>query len=357
MASTSYRRVASFSASGWNVNLESRTTANFSRSNNTLSVSSARVDVRFANDSVATSFTGYNIVGSYSMPSGTNRRSNTGIHSGTWNRGDTRSTASQSFSVSVGQNDTSISTNNGAGVNSASWGGNQSMSIPALGSPSGTTTVDSGRTTDTRISVRNDVTNWGTNATSGSVRSYRADNSNFSGQTYISTTDNALVNHTGLTSNKRYWFRGWAQNGGGKSSYHSTTNAVTKAVVSSVGAIDILATTATFNNIRVSQGYYTTTAKIQYRKKGDTTWIDSESKNGDDVTITLTGLMPNTTYERRFVATTTAGTTTNDIYEFTTLPAGKLIYPDGTVKNAIPRLVRPDGSPAEMVNINLVRSD
>lgn len=353
MASTSYRRVASFNAGGYNVNLESRTTANFTRSNNTISASSARVDVRFANDSVATSFTGFNVVGSYSLPQGSERRGNYGLGTGTWNRGNVKSTPNQSFSFSVGADATSVSTNNGAGLNSASWGGGQSMSIPALGAPSGTTTIST-RTTNS-ISVRNDVTSWGTNATSGSVRSYIADNSNFSGQTYISTTDNALVNHTGLTSNKRYWFRGWAQNGGGKSSYHSSTNGYTLPLAAVAGAPEFLATSATIPYTQdVGGGAYPITT--QYRlKQGSGAYGSWTTVTGGS--IELSGLLPNTEYTVELRSTTTAGTTVGDTTTFTTLPAGKLIYPDGTVKNAIPRLVRPDGSPVEMVNINLVRSD
>lgn len=254
-------------------------------------------------------------------------------------------TGKVNFSFSVGRDTSSTDSRvrwGGGGVNPTKNSG--TIGYPSIGSPAGTTAMDAGSTTDSVLGVRNDVTTWGANAGAGAVRSYIADNSGFSGQTYKGTSDNALITHTGLTPNKRYWFRGWAENGGGKTAYHSSTSGVTKSLVSSLGSTDIQAVSVKFINVGVTQGEYTTTAKVQYRKKGSATWLDSATKTGTGFDIEITGLQPSTTYERRFSVTTTAGTTDNEVYEFTTLPAGKLVYPDGTVKNAIPRIVRPDGT-------------
>lgn len=265
--------------------------------------------------------------------------------------GDVYETWHGSWDIGVGVDQTSMELNAGAayGGDGVSWAGGLWISVPSVGYPAGNTAFDS--RTDTTLAVRNDVTTWGANATAGDVRSYRADNSAFTGQTYIATTDNALVTHTGLTPNKEYWFRGWSSNGAGRTAYHGTITAVT------LSNNTITTTTVEAVTIRVQgtavTGKYTPTTKLQYRKVGDASWIDTAGMDGGTFDITVTGLLPSTDYEYRTVVTTTAGSKTGDTNTATTLPAAKLVYPDGTVKNAVPHLIRPDGS-VEMVQVKHV---
>lgn len=261
---------------------------------------------------------------------------------------------SGSHSVGVGTGAGSISV-------SANWKSNHygdvsgqqgtSISYPAAGAPAGTTGAPE-TITRTSVSLRNNVTSWGSYCTAGSVRSYRADNSGFSGQTYIATTDNALVTHTGLTPNDEYWFRGWQSNGAGLSSYQgSTRTAVTLPNAPVLGTPVPVATTCTIpTTIDVGGGKYTITKNYRIRETGGA-WGSWTAYAGDN--IEATGLLPNTEYEVQVQSVTTAGTTDGGTTTFTTLPAGKLIYSDGSVVNAIPRVVR-DGEPTAMVNVNIV---
>lgn len=257
------------------------------------------------------------------------------------------------WDVGVGVDQTSIELNSGAayGGDGISWAGGLGIGVPGVGYPGGNTAFDS--RTDTSIAVRNDVTTWGANATAGGVRSYRANNASFSGETYIDTSDNALVNHTGLLPNKEYWFRGWSSNGAGRTGYHGSISAVTLANATETSKT-VLATTVNFV-LAAIQGVRATTTKVQYKKTGDATWLDSPTSTSATPSIGISGLLPNTQYDYRLAVTTSDGTWTGATQTLTTLPAGKLVMPNGDVKNAITRLVRPNGS-VEMVNINLVDS-
>lgn len=355
MPSTPFRDTgARLHLSGWTFTIEGRVNYNNpTRRDNTVTFTGVSATARYGG--TGNSFTwaaGWDI---QAMVTSNNARSH-GHWTGSRSVGSTNTTGTQSFSFNVAASATSINVRTQGRFRNDGWSnsGENSISIPALGSPSGNTSIQ-GTPTINSITVRNSVTNWGANATGSSIRSYRATSSNFSGQTYLAAgANNSNTTHSGLTPNTRYWFRGWAQNGGGNTSYLSTVDATTLSSVYDGGTQEILATTTKWTGVRVYQGRFTTSSKVQYRVKGTTAWRDSPTVTGDNITLEITGLLPNTTYERRFVATTTAGTTTNGVFEFTTLPAGKLVYPDGTVRNAIPRLVRPEGGTAEMVNINLV---
>jgi len=223
------------------------------------------------------------------------------------------------------------------------------MGIPGVSAPSGTTAFDSTGTTS--ISVRNDVTHWGDNVTAGSVRSYRANNAAFTGEVYISTTDNALVTHTGLTPNTEYWFRGWSSNGVGLSSYHGSISAVTLAR-STITTTDLQSTAIRLVGTATT-GKYTPTTKIQYKKAVDATWIDGGSASGGTFDISASGLLPSTSYNYRTVTTTTAGSSTGSTITATTLPAAKLIMPNGTVTNAVPHVITPGGT-STMVKVKVI---
>jgi hypothetical protein len=354
MASTAYKDTGAFLTVGGQtfhmdayVNYDSAT-----RSDNTVSIVGANGVFKIT-DGGGGFFSGYDVTGAYQFPTNTTRRTQS-FGTGGRTSGDVLSGAENNFSISVGANDTSVNVRAGASYagDPISWTSSSAITIPALGAPAGTTTIDAGSTIDTELGVRNNVTSWGSNATAGSVRSYIADNSGFTGQTYKSTTDNALIVHTGLTPNKKYWFRGWADNGGGKSTYFSATTGVTMAntVESSK---DIQATTAVFN-AATTQGEYTTTTEVQYRKVGDTgTWSTSDVQSGGTPVMSVSGLLPGTDYDYYYVVRTSAGNWITPQSTFTTLPAAKLVMPDGTAKNAIPRVIHSDGS-IEMVNIIMV---
>ena len=168
------------------------------------------------------------------------------------------------------------------------------------------------------MSIRNNVTSWGTNATSGSVRSYRATNSGFSGQTYIGTTDNALVNHTGLTPNDEYWFRGWMNNGGGLSNYMGSTRTAVTLPLAPVASTPTTITSARVvipTTINTGGGRYTITK--QYRiKETSGSYGSWTTYTGNDISIE--GLSANTSYTVGVQSVTTAGTTVGGTTVFET---------------------------------------
>lgn len=355
MATTGYTSTGAYLDTGYGIaRIHADIVYTVTRTNNTVYFTNTYTRIKYVRESGG--WTSFNYPSGWTMrlyvPSSTQRTSNTG--SGSRSVNQVNDGTKVSFSVGVGANDNTMAARVGAWfAGDSQTYANKTLNIPTTTAPSGTTTVDSSTITNTSISVRNNVTNWGNNVTSGSVRSYIADNSSWSGQTYKSTTDNALVAHTGLTPNTRYWFRGWADNGGGKSAYQSSDNAVTKSAVYDGGVIEVSSTTYSATGARVYQGYYATSSKLQYRVKGDATWSDSDSQAGDNIDLIITGLLPNTIYERRFVTTTTAGTFEGPVIEFTTFPAAKIINSDGTVQNAIPRLINED-STTTMVDINII---
>jgi len=239
------------------------------------------------------------------------------------------STSTNSSGIGVGTGGGSI------GV-SANWlsiyygdsSGQQGASVayPAAGSPSGTTGAPYSIAT-TSIKIKNDVTNWGTYCTAGSVRSYRADNSGFSGQTYIGTTDNAEVNHTGLTSNDEYWFRGWMSNGAGLSNYQgSTRTAVTlplAPVASTPSSIKSNKVTIP-TTIDTGGGKYPITKQYRIKETAGSygSWT---TYTGDDLTIT--SLSPKTDYTVELQSVTTAGTTVGTTTNFITKTASGNFLP------------------------------
>lgn len=164
-------------------------------------------------------------------------------------------------------------------------------------------------------------------------------------------------NVTGLVPNTKYYrlARWWNNNGDTgdlPSTYPSESYFFVTLASATVGAVSPLATTVDIP-LTVTTGFYAPTSKIQYRKTGDATWIDSATSTSGTPTIALSGLLPNTQYDYRPAVTTTSGTWEGTTSTFTTLPAGKLVYPDGTVKNAIPRRINADGT-TTMVNINII---
>lgn len=350
MPSTSYKDTgARLYLSGYTIKMNGRVNwDSISRSNNTLSFKGVSATAQHSGSSF-TFHPGWDIQAM--VPTGTGRSS--GYWTGSRSNGGTDTTGKQNFSIGVNSGTTSVSVRTRGRYRSDGWtySSSISISVPALGSPSGTTTIQSGSTA-TSIPVRNNTTSWGSNATSGSVRSYRASNSSFSGQTYLNTSDNALITHTGLTSNTRYWFRGWSSNGGGKSSYHSSTSGYTLPLAPKAGTPVVNATDATIPTTQASGGgALAITNQVRWREVGGTwgSWVTYT----EDEAI-LTDLLPSTEYQYQLRSTTTAGTTEGGVSSLTAMPAASLIMPDGNVVSAIPRVIRPDGS-SDMVQVRIIQ--
>lgn len=262
------------------------------------------------------------------------------------------------FDISVGANDTTIYTSTSWGAYDGAWNnGDRNIAIPALGSPSVvkptlTTRGDKSLTINTSTG-----SNWGANANNDGGW-WRTEYKEGSSSTWLNlgnksgNVTNNTVNIPNLKSNTTYNVRTRMRNGGGKESVSSNMNATT--IANAVGTIKEILAANFIANIKPTQGQFETTAYVQYRKKGDTSWIGSENKVGADVDINVIGLLPSNIYEYRFAVDTEAGTWVSGISELTTLPAAKLVYPDGTVKNAIPWAIYPNGD-KKMLDVKLIK--
>lgn len=349
---TSYQTTgAKLYVSGYTFGLQSATNVDsIDRTDNRVYVYGANVRVKVTGPSGGY-FSGFNVYGAYSLPQGSTREERNYLANG-GSTGQEWGSEEKNFNFTVGANDTGTTTNNGAAFASdgMSWAGGQTIDIPNLGTPDGTTYFVSSTTNS--IVARNNVTTWGAYGTANLNRIYYSSTDTVpdTNDSYVNVSDNVDKTITGLAHNTKYYFTGYQSNGGGKAAYSNTVSGVTNSEVYEAGTVDIQAVSYSVTDAKAYAGHYTNNNKIQYRKKGDTTWIDSDTVQGDTFSITITGLLPSTTYERRFVNTTTAGTTTNGIYEFTTLPAAKLVMPNGTVLNAIPRVVHPNGT-VKMVKV------
>lgn len=165
-------------------------------------------------------------------------------------------------------------------------------------------------------------------------------------------------NVTGLTPNQKYYrlARWWNNNGDQSdlpSAYPSESYVFhTKAAAPVAGTPSVLATTASVPYTQATGGgAYAITSKYRIKQTAGGTygaWTD-----GSGGTFEVTGLLPNTEYTLQTRSTTTAGDQDGAETTFTTLPAGKIVNPDGSVQNAIPRLVQ-DGVATAMVNINII---
>lgn len=168
-------------------------------------------------------------------------------------------------------------------------------------------------------------------------------------------------NIAGLIPNTKYYTlaRWWNNNGDQSdlpSSFPSESYKFYTLASGSIGTpINLLATSVTLPvTITASASSEANpTTKIQYRVVGANTWTDTPFQTTLSPSYALSSLLPNTSYEYRIAVTNITGTWNSTVSTFKTLPAGKLVYPNGDVKNAIPRVVMPNGD-VTMLNINLV---
>lgn len=244
-----------------------------------------------------------------------------------------------------------INGDNAPGVGAGST--SQNYSPARIGQAPGgrASSVDTITVTSARLGAKHDNNGRGT---SSANRSYwRLNNAGGWSQ----TADNGGTGWkyrtvTTLASNSMYgrFSRHWNNNGDTADTGVATF--ATLPAAATAGVITFLATTASIPTTQATGGGFHAITK-QYRlKQGADAW--GAWTTFAPTTIELSGLLPNTDYQLELRSTTSAGTTTNaTTYNFTTLPAGKLVYSDGSVVNAIPRVVV-DSEPTVMVNINII---
>lgn len=325
---------------------------NVTRTNNTVNFTSTRARIRYVRESGSwTSFT-YGAGWTWRMHISGVRTANSA--SGTRAPDNTDWGSSVNFSVGVGANDTSITGQVSAyfAGDGETYTGGLGLSIPALGAPTGVTATFSLLSSRT-VRLSASVSGWGANATAGSgqrIEWKKVSDGAYTNEAYSTATSHNR-DKTGLTPNTQYNLRSYALNGGGKSTNSAGTTFVTLSDATETSKT-VLATTVSFLLAPV-QGFRSTSTFVRYRKTGDVAWINSATQTGATPTVGISGLLPNTDYEYQLAVTTTEGTWYGDTQTLTTLPAGKLVMPNGDVLNAIPRLVYPNGD-VEMVNINLV---
>ncbi len=353
MPSTSYQGTgAILSSGGFNFSFNGRVNYDTpTRVNNTVTFNDVSTTIQYTSSNGGSSFTygtGWDAIAR--IPAGTDRSS--GFWSGTRSVGNTNQSGdSGSFGVTVTAGATTVTSDvegrfrNDAYTNSA----NVNISIPSLGSPTASMTL-TGRTADSL------TFSWaaggGTNGTISSDTRRLATDVGFS--TGVSTaslgTGTSGTGHaiTSLTSNTNYWVRNEVTNGGGLSTNGTAVATQTLPVAAIVGTITPLATTA---DVEYSQalGGSALAITVEYRLKPTAGAYGDWTAAGASP-IALSSLLPNTDYTIQVRSTTSAGTTTGLETEFTTLPAGKIIMPNGDVINAVPHVIYPNG---DVVNVNI----
>lgn len=169
--------------------------------------------------------------------------------------------------------------------------------------------------------------------------------------TWIGTPDQSITdlnpnvfNLTGLTPNSQYQYRQRVWNNNGDEATSSPGSFITPSAVYDPGTATIEPSSYTATGVRVYQGHHTTNTSLQYRKKGTSAWSSSAAVTGDNITLSVTGLLPGTEYEYRFMCITSAGTSYTDVLAIGTPTGGRIVYPDGTVKQARLHVVYSNGT-------------
>lgn len=217
--------------------------------------------------------------------------------------------------------------------------------------------VSNVRTTDNTVTATVSLNSWGEGATGSRYRELQvgtANNTNnqyfqaqgggaLSGDITVSSSSNKRGTIS-LTPNTRYYIGLYASNGSlNTGSQFPNVTAVTLATAT-ISVTRVKPTSVIFS-VNATTGYRTPTTKIEYRKKGQSTW--NEFATGITTgtgTIEVTGLLSYTEYEFRAKVTTTDGTWTGKVITTQrTKPNMKLILPDGTKKYVAIKLIYPDG--------------
>lgn len=198
--------------------------------------------------------------------------------------------------------------------------------------------------TATTIRITLNISNRGHGTSATHRAQYKRTNvSSWTDTSNQSVTDLQANNFdiTGLTSNAAYHYRQRAWNNNDDVAHSSQGSFTTLPVAPSAGTAVIDATSATIPTTQNNGGGANSiTNQVRYREvdgswSGWSTYTDNQA--------VLTGLTPGIEYQYQLRSTTSAGTTEGSVKSLTTLPAAKLIMPDGTVRNAIPHIISPEG--------------
>lgn len=355
MASSSWRGTGAVLNAGYTFGLNGRMDwSSISRTNNTVTFRGVRAQVQVSGSS-GTAYSGVQAYTALELPNGTSRRGKTSVGGTSQSVGNVLSTGSADYSFSVGATATTTSLQVGGAYagDGISWASVDTISIPSAGSPTGVSAGYSA-VTATTATLSASVSSWGTNCTAGTgqrIEWKRNADGAWTNEAYSTSTSHTR-SKTGLVSNTRYNVRSYVSNGAGRTGGSGTKDFYTLPLAPSSGTPAFDATTVT---IPITQnnggGAYTITKQYRYQAVGGA-WSDWTTFTANEVVIT--GLIPSTDYNIQLRSTTTAGTTTGGVVSLTTLPAGKLVMPDGTVKNAVPRAIYPDGT-TKMVQVKEIQ--
>lgn len=197
----------------------------------------------------------------------------------------------------------------------------------------------------------------GTSVTTDRMYYKRTIDASWTSTSDLSGTGSKAFNISSLEPNRAYHYLARAINNNGDTrnlpaSYPSASYVFyTLPRAATIGTIIPDATTATVPYTQATDGAaYAITTNYRIKTAGGAYGAWTPATGG---TISLTGLTPATDYVIQTQSSSTAGNTDGAEYNFTTLPAAKLVYSDGTVVNAIPRVVK-SGEATVMANVNIV---
>lgn len=330
-----------------------RIVGDVSRLNNTIRFRGAKGQVQVTGPG-GYYFDGMNLRQWVEIPRGTLRINDHHYGTGRKWTGDVYETWAGDWDVGTSAGATSMELNSGAayGGDGVSWAGGLWVSFPAAGSPSGLTRGAS-EVTATTAKLEASVSNWGAHCTAGSGQriEYRAGTSGGFTNLAFTTSSSHSRSVSSLTSNQQYQVRSHVNNGAGRTATSSVLSFYTLPLAPSLGEPTIEATSATIPTTQNNGGGAYTITRSYRIKKGSDDYGSWTTYSGDD--LVADGLLPSTEYTIQVRSTTTAGSTEGDTLTFTTLPAAKLVLPDGTVKNAIPHVITADGE--EMVQVKVIQ--
>lgn len=280
-----------------------------------------------------------------------------GHNGATWDRNFARN-----FNVGTGAGTFSATFHGASTTTGGATVGSEQYLDFSCGYPTGATTptglsVSNVRTTENTVTANVKLTSWGEGATSSRYRELQVGTANNTNNQYFQAqgggnlsgdiTVSSASNKRGtisLTPNTRYYIGLYASNGSlNTGSQFPGVQAVTLATATL--AVNKVKPTSIIFNVTATTGYRVPTTKIEYRRKGQTTWNEfATSITTGTGTIEVTGLLSYTEYEFRPKVTTTDGTWTGKtITTQRTKPNMKIIMPNGTKKFVAIKLIYPDG--------------
>ena len=122
----------------------------------------------------------------------------------------------------------------------------------------------------------------------------------------------------GFSANSMYGYFSRHWNNNGDSADTGTSTFVTLAQQTGTPTYEIKSNKIIISGVNVTQGYYATSTKVQYRIVGSSTWLETSAQSGTGLSFTLHSLKANKQYEIRYSVTTTAGTNEMTSFNLTT---------------------------------------